>query len=82
MAASNPSDYSKASSVYEFTVKDTFGNEVPLKNYEGKVLLIVNIASQCGLTKNNYEKLDKLNKEFHEAGRFIKKKNNKNYSFK
>lgn len=33
-------------SVYDFTVKDIDGQEVPLKNYEGKLLLIVNVASK------------------------------------
>ncbi|KAG8375053.1 hypothetical protein BUALT_Bualt10G0059900 [Buddleja alternifolia] len=33
-------------SIYEFTVKDIRGNDVPLSNYLGKVLLIVNVASK------------------------------------
>lgn len=60
-----------AKSVYDFTVKDTFGNDVPLENYRGKVLLIVNIASQCGLTKNNYEKLTQLKKDYYDRGKSI-----------
>ena len=34
--------------VYDFTVKDRKGNEVPLSQYKGKVLLIVNTATGCG----------------------------------
>jgi glutathione peroxidase len=61
-------DYKTAASVYEFTVKDTNGENVKLEKYQGKVLLIVNIASQCGLTKNNYKKLTDLKNLYSEKG--------------
>lgn len=44
-------------SVYDFTVKDTYGKDVSLDKYKGKVLVVVNIASQCGLTSTNYKQL-------------------------
>jgi glutathione peroxidase len=37
-------------SVYDFSAKSLAGEDVPLKRFEGKVLLIVNTASACGIT--------------------------------
>lgn len=61
-------DPTKAKSIFDFTVKDTYGNEVPLEKYRGNVVLIVNIASHCGLTKVNYEQLTELKKKYHAEG--------------
>lgn len=69
MASGNDVDYKTATSIYDFTVKDTYGNDVPLENYRGKVVLIVNIASQCGLAKSNYAKLTQLHKDYYEKGK-------------
>jgi len=68
MASSNTVDYKNANSIYDFTVKDTYGNDVSLEKYRGYVVLIVNIASQCGLTKNNYAKLTTLHNQYHDKG--------------
>ena len=46
-------------SVYDFTVKDIKGAQVPLSDYKGKVLLIVNTATGCGFTPQ-YTELQEL----------------------
>ena len=53
--------------VYDFTVKDREGNEVNLREYAGKVLLIVNTATGCGFTPH-YEPLEAMYKEFRDRG--------------
>jgi len=51
-------------SIYDFIVKDINGNDVSLNAYRGKVLLIVNVASQCGLTQTNYKELTDLYNQY------------------
>ena len=46
-------------SVYDFTAQSLAGEEVPLKQFEGQVLLIVNTASACGFTPQ-YKGLQEL----------------------
>ncbi len=60
----------KIKSIYDITVKDIKGNDVSLKNYEGKVLLIVNVASKCGLTPQ-YEGLEALYQKYKDQGLVI-----------
>jgi glutathione peroxidase len=54
-------------SVYDFSVKDMKGDNVSLKKYEGKVLLIVNTATKCGLTPQ-YTALQELYEKYKDKG--------------
>ncbi|MBR3564218.1 MAG: glutathione peroxidase [Clostridia bacterium] len=53
--------------VYDFKVKDMNGEEVSLKDYEGKVLLIVNTATECGFTPQ-YTELQEMYDAYHDRG--------------
>ncbi|KAK3128569.1 hypothetical protein QOZ80_6BG0463560 [Eleusine coracana subsp. coracana] len=55
-------------SIYDFTVKDIDGNGVSLSKFKGKVALIVNVASQCGLTTSNYTELSHLYEKYKTQG--------------
>ncbi|KAL8195682.1 hypothetical protein R6Q57_025435 [Mikania cordata] len=54
--------------IYDFTVKDIDQKDVPLSKFKGKVLLIVNVASQCGLTSSNYSELTQLYSKYKDQG--------------
>lgn len=53
--------------IYDFQVKDVYGDEVDLKKYEGKVLLIVNTATECGFTPQ-YDDLQDLYEKYGDEG--------------
>jgi glutathione peroxidase len=54
--------------VHDFTVKDIDGNDVSLNKFKGKVMLIVNVASRCGLTSSNYSELSHLYEKYKSQG--------------
>ena len=54
-------------SIYDFTAQSLSGEEVPLRRFEGQVLLIVNTASACGFTPQ-YHGLEELHREFASRG--------------
>ena len=54
-------------SIFDFSVKTLDGQEVSLSTYKGKkAYLIVNVASQWGLTATNYKELNQLHALYHE----------------
>jgi len=67
LAAALPLAAETPTSVYDVPLKDIDGKAASLKPYEGKVLLIVNVASKCGNTPQ-YKPLEKLHKDFENDG--------------
>lgn len=53
--------------IYNFSVKDIDLNDVSLEKYKNKVLLIVNVASYCGLTYQ-YKSLEDMYKKYKDKG--------------
>jgi glutathione peroxidase len=54
-------------SIYDFSARSLAGEDVPLKRFEGQVLLIVNTASACGFTPQ-YKGLEALQQAFGVRG--------------
>ena len=54
-------------SVHDFTMTDIDGNDMPLSQYEGQVVLLVNVASECGMTPQ-YEGLQSLHGTYADRG--------------
>jgi len=59
-------DWENAKNVYEFHAKDIDGNLIDLAKYKGRVILIVNVACNCGFTESNYPQMQELYRK-HEA---------------
>jgi glutathione peroxidase len=52
---------------YDFSFRSIDGGQLPLSSFKGKALLVVNVASQCGLTPQ-YSGLEALWKEYRDKG--------------
>jgi glutathione peroxidase len=53
--------------LYDFTVKDRTGKDVSLKDFEGKLVLVVNTATGCGFTPH-YDPLEAMYKDLKDKG--------------
>ena len=56
-----------STSIYDIPVRTLAGADSSLADFKGKVLLVVNVASKCGLTKQ-YEGLENLYKHYRDRG--------------
>ena len=56
-----------SASIYDIPVKKISGDDASLAEFKGHVLLVVNVASKCGLTKQ-YDGLEKLYKQYKDKG--------------
>jgi glutathione peroxidase len=56
--------------IYDYTLKSIDGQTVPLAQYHGKVLLVVNVASRCGFTPQ-YAALETLYEKYKDRGLVI-----------
>ena len=50
---------------YDYYLTDRSGNEVSMRNYEGKVVIVVNTATGCGFTPQ-YKDLEDMYEKYHE----------------
>jgi glutathione peroxidase len=57
----------QAHSIYDFTMKSIDGQPVSLKSYNGKVVMLVNVASKCGFTPQ-YAGLESLYEKYKDRG--------------
>ena len=57
----------QAHNIYDFTMKSIDGQPVSLKDYSGKVVMLVNVASKCGFTPQ-YAGLEKLYEKYKDRG--------------
>jgi glutathione peroxidase len=58
---------SAAANIYTFTLPSIDGKPMPLENFKGKVVLMVNVASQCGYTPQ-YSALEALYEKYKDQG--------------
>ncbi len=54
-------------SIYDYSVPTPKGEEISLRDYEGKVILIVNTATGCGFTPH-YKPIEQMYEDLHDKG--------------
>ena len=54
-------------SIYDLTVEAADGSQLALKDYEGKVILVVNTATGCGFTPH-YKDIEEMFEKYHDRG--------------
>ena len=62
-----PAETAVTDNIYQFAVVNGTGDTVSLADYQGKVLLVVNTATQCGFTPQ-YAELQALYATYHDRG--------------
>lgn len=67
MTYSSLMSQTEVSSVHDFTVESITGDSVSLSDFAGKVVIVVNVASKCGLTPQ-YEDLQRFQQEYEAQG--------------
>jgi glutathione peroxidase len=67
MAQNQPTGSNKVPAALNFTLNDINGKPVDLSKYQGKVVLMVNVASECGYTPQ-YASLQELHKKYAAKG--------------
>ena len=60
-------------SIYDYAIAKPNGEELKLADFRGKVVLIVNTATDCGFTPQ-YETLEQIYEKFHDKGLKLKEK--------
>ena len=60
----------KETSIYDFNMNTIQGKEKSIADYKGKVIVIVNVASKCGLTPQ-YKELEEVFKKYKDQGLIV-----------
>jgi glutathione peroxidase len=62
-ASKDADEVARFNTFFDLTSRDIHGKEIKFQDFEGKVTLVVNVASECGYTDSHYTSLTRLFKE-------------------